>query len=294
MFRVVRSQPTLNRIATDAVFATLSFLRWRPEFPVRHLPRVGFVNRSLPDGRRLSLWSKGDDWVSNQVYWHGALGYEPETSRVFYRLAARARTTVDVGAHVGYYSLLAAHANPRATIFAFEPLQAVHERLVRNARLNGVTNITCVAAAAGRENGTAPFFHVSSLATPCSSSLSYDVVKHNDDITSSTVRVVRLDDFLDEHGVSDVDLVKLDTEGTEADVLEGMARILERCRPTIICEILPETAAAAERIELLLRPLGYRYYLLEPGGPFARDQIRADPTRRSRNYLLSVAPPPTD
>lgn len=290
VLRALRGQPGLNRVATDAAFALLSLFGRKPEIAARHLPRVGLVNRMLPDGQQLRLWSKGDDWVSNQVFWYGALGYEPETSRLFYRMAARARTTIDIGAHVGYYSLLAGHANRHAKVIAFEPLPAVYDRLMRNVRLNGLTNVACVAAAVGRENQTAPFFHVMSLEVPCSSSLSYDVVKHNRDVRSSNVQVVRLDDFLHEHGVANVDIVKLDTEGTEAHVLEGMVRTLERDRPAIICEILPETAGIAERVELLLRPLGYRYYLLTPAGPRATDRIKADLTRRCRNYLLSAEP----
>jgi hypothetical protein len=79
---------------------------------IKHLHRFGIVRSRLPHGRTLRLWSRGDDWIANQVHWRGWDGYEPETLPLFFRLAATARVTLDVGAHVGFFTLLAGHANP--------------------------------------------------------------------------------------------------------------------------------------------------------------------------------------
>jgi hypothetical protein len=42
-----------------------------PEFFIKHLHRIDLVEAKLPNGRILKLKSKGDDWVSNQVFWRG-------------------------------------------------------------------------------------------------------------------------------------------------------------------------------------------------------------------------------
>lgn len=97
---------------------------------MRHLHRLGRVATRLPDGRVLRLWSQADDWVSNQVFWRGWQGYEPETTPLFYRLARRAHVTLDVGAHVGFFSLLAGHANAAGRVFAFEPLEKAFRRFL--------------------------------------------------------------------------------------------------------------------------------------------------------------------
>src|SRR5262245_6348395 len=120
--RRIRGSQPLNMISTSVMATAFAVTRTRSEFVCKHLPRVGTVRRRLPNGGTLSLWSRGDDWVSNQIYWRGWDGYEPETASLFFRLATRAAVTLDVGAYVGYYTLIAAHANPNGVVHVFEPL----------------------------------------------------------------------------------------------------------------------------------------------------------------------------
>ena len=134
------SQP-FNYLATSAVHWLLASTGLQSELIIKRLRRVGMVRRRLPNGRTLRLWSRADDWVSNQIYWRGWSGYEPETVPLFFRLATHARVTLDVGAYVGFYTLLAAHANPTGQVYAFEPLLSVYERLQWNVMLNGLTNV---------------------------------------------------------------------------------------------------------------------------------------------------------
>ena len=106
----------MNWAATTATRWALAATGARSEFVVKHLHKVGTVRARLPNGRALRLWSRGDDWVSNQVYWRGWDGYEPETVPLFWRLAERSAVTLDVGAYVGYFALLAGHANPSGRV----------------------------------------------------------------------------------------------------------------------------------------------------------------------------------
>src|SRR5262249_7372061 len=116
--KAIRGSQPFNRIATSIVRALLRGSGRRSEFVIKHLHRVGPVWARLPNGRTLRLWSRGDDWVSNQVYWRGWDGYDPETIPLFFRMARRAQTILDVGAYVGFYTLLAALANPWAGVYA--------------------------------------------------------------------------------------------------------------------------------------------------------------------------------
>lgn len=265
----------------------MSALGRHSELVIKHLHRVGRVQRKLPNGRTLKLWSRADDWVSNQVYWRGWEGYEPETVPLFFRLAARARVTFDVGAYVGYYSLLAAHANPAGRVYAFEPLLPVYERLRHNVALNGLTNVQCIASAVGAEDGTADFY---STATemPCSSSLSYAFMRSAQRVSRIQVSVLTLDRFICEQQLGRVDLIKIDTESTEPQVLRGLANTLERDRPLIICEVL-QGRGSERPLEELLAPLGYRFYLLTPDGPKVRERIKGHP--EWLNYLFATLDP---
>jgi len=254
----------------------------RHEWAVRHLHRVGSVSAKLPNGRTLRLSSRGDDWVSNQVFWRGWLAHEADTAPVFFRLAERARVTVDVGAYVGYFTVLAAHANPAGRVLAIEPLPPVYARLVRNIRLNRLGNVDCVMAAAGAAEGAASFYY-QAHGLPTSSSLSRAFMAGVENLTVTNVPVVAVDSLLVQRGICLVDLIKIDTESTEPDVLAGMASTLRRDRPAIICEVL-KGRGAEERLNAVMRPLSYRYYLLTPDGPVARGVIEGHP--ECLNYLL--------
>jgi FkbM family methyltransferase len=281
--KALRSSQPLNWLATSSLRAGLNLLSVHPEAVVKHLHRVGPVACRLPNGRTLRFWSRGDDWVSNQVFWRGWHGYEPETVPLFFRLATRANVTIDVGAHVGFYALLAAHANPSGRVVAFEPMPAIHARLARNVRMNGLVNVTCVKSAVGMTEGIADFYHVAS-DIPCSSSLSLEFMASACDVKRQPVSVVALDRFAEREGLGRVDLVKIDTESTEPQVLQGMVQILGRDRPTLVCEVL--RGRGSERsLEEILGPLGYRYYLLTPDGPSPRERIHGHP--QWLNYLFT-------
>jgi FkbM family methyltransferase len=282
LLKHLREVPAVNAPVTHATRATMRALGRESEFAIKHLPHVGTTKMALPGGRRARLWSRGDDWVSNQVFWRGWGGYESEVTPLFWNLASRAGVTLDIGAHVGFYAILAATANPSSVVHAFEPLGPVFERLDRNLRLNRLDNVVAHDEAVGRLDGSAEFFHVPGII-PCSSSLSSAFVIGSPVVETVPVKVVRLDTFAAEHGLDRIDLMKLGTETTEPDVLAGMGQLLGESRPDIICEVLP--TGDGEALTAILEPLDYSFYLLTDKGPLRRERVIAD--ERWSNYLFS-------
>lgn len=274
------SQP-LNFLMTSTVRGLFRATGLRSDAVIKHLHRAGTSRCELPNGRSLKLWSRGDDWVSTQIYWRGLRGYEPETAPLFFRLAEHSRVILDVGAYVGFFTLLAAHANPNGRVFAFEPMPRVYERLRRNVAINRVTNVECIRACVGEETGTAKFYTTSDL--PTSSSLSLEFMKNTENLQQIIVDVVSLDEFVREREIGSVDLIKIDTESTEPQVLTGMLQTLRRDQPIIFCEVL-KGRGSAEAVEGILRPLGYRFYLLTPKGPIVNDHVEGHP--EWLNYLF--------
>lgn len=169
--KAVRGFVPLNHALTSVLRPLGRGRGWHSRALARYLPRVGLVETPLPNGRVLKMWSRGDDEITSAVYWGGWAGHEPETAECFWELAASARVTLDIGAHVGYFGLLAAHANPEGTVHAFEPLPVVHDRLRRNVGLNELANVVSHRCAVGGESGQAQFFHLPDCI-PSSSSLS--------------------------------------------------------------------------------------------------------------------------
>ena len=285
--KTVVTWPPVNSPVTTAVRAALPAGARNRASVARFLPRAGVVEAVVPSGKVLRMWSRGDDDIASTVFWRGWAGHEPETAEPFWKLATSARVTLDVGAHVGYFALLAALANPDGRVYAFEPLGRVRERLHRNVSLNGVENVSIQSVALGSENGTATFFHVED-GIPSSSSLSGEFMRSivdRDRLTNSEVEVTTVDGFVEENGLAGhVDLVKVDTENTEDDVFRGMVQTLERDRPTIVCEVLK--AGTGQAIEAIVAPLRYAFFLLTDRGPVQCDHIQ--PHSAWRN--LSIVP----
>jgi FkbM family methyltransferase len=266
LLKQIRAAVPINHVLTGIA------KRLRPsDWVMMHLPRSGDVAVDLPNGRTLRLWSKGDDGVSTHIYWRGWDAHEPETTGLWWDLCQDASVILDVGAHVGLFSLLAAHANPGAEVHAFEPLPVVLERLRRNIELNDLRNVHVHEVAAGAEHGEASMYYEPGTIPSC----------QLDDTTSGERRLVVKVVPLDALRLPPVDLVKIDTETTEPDVLRGMRGILERDRPTIVCEVLTRGDPAG--LEEVLSPLGYRYFELLPTGPVERSRITPGDYR---NYLF--------
>lgn len=129
---------------------------------------------------------------------------------------------VDVGANIGFYSLLASSVNGRAPVVAFEPHPLGAERLRENAAINGFDNVRVVQAAAGEAAGSA--------------ALTADLADQNRIQTqpalggaSVAVSVVTLDATLADAAIDPaaVAVVKVDTEGFELNVLAGASGLLD-------------------------------------------------------------------
>lgn len=263
--RGFRDVAVINRAAT---IVGRRITRGRPpEWLLSHLPRLGEVRLAVPGGRDIRLWSNGDDWVSSRVWWLGIDGYEPESVRPFLRFAATARTILDVGAYVGYYSLVAKAVNPGARVLAFEPHPALVARIGRNLTLNPELEITVLPVAVSDRVGPVSF-HLGGGGLPSSSGLDDALAGiHHSMRTSATT----LDEIVERWGLDDVDLVKIDVEGHEPAALAGAETLLRSQRPVVQYETT-QSWGTAEAIGELIGDLGYRCFVLTPDGP--RDEGR--------------------
>jgi FkbM family methyltransferase len=258
----------------------------RHHVPVRgEVPVVSNV-----DGRPLRLWAGDDpDWLTVKLARNGLDIYEPETMRVFRALAAVSEVTIDVGAHIGTFSLTAARVNPDGQVVAFEPVPKIFDRLERNLELNEAHNVLAVNAAAGNRDDRALMVYASARIDSDSSQFASHRHAFRPGPWSCCVTpVLTIDEFVDWRGVQRVDLVKIDVEKAELNVLEGMTRVLKESRPDIICEVFPPEwagPAAGEALQELLAPAGYTFYKLTENGPLRQEQIEGD--HKNLNYLFT-------
>ena len=153
--------------------------------------------------------------------------YEPETTNTILESLRPGMTFVDLGAHIGYYTVLAAKAvSPTGHVYGFEPVESTCEILRSNITLNRVDGTTTIVPKAIWERSGLVRLHIS----PESSVSSRIRVGGNILGTQSCAEIeaVSLDDFFREEGWPTVHLVKMDIEGAELRALQGMRELGSR------------------------------------------------------------------
>jgi FkbM family methyltransferase len=188
--------------------------------------------------------------------------YEPETARLIVESLAPGDTFIDIGAHIGFFTVLAGRrVGSTGRVIAFEPGPATRARLHANVQHNRLANVTIRDEALSDEPGRHSFSvgpsDDSGLATLRGGSVAGPTV----DVTCA-----RFDDVIppDVHVAG----IKIDVEGAEARVLAGMERCLRAHRPWMVLEVTdaylqPMGNRAAEMIEWLAS-LGYTGYAIGP------------------------------
>jgi FkbM family methyltransferase len=170
--------------------------------------------------------------------------YEPEQTAHFLRWVRPGATVIDIGAHVGYYTLLASMlAGETGSVWAFEPEPTNAAFLRRHTYLNNCRNVHVEELAVSNSDGNARFLCGKGSGTG-----------HLDQTGDMEVRTVRLTEFCAERGISPSAL-KIDVEGAEAAVLEGAKELILKSRPVIFLST-HGPAAHAHCLEWL-RAAGY-------------------------------------
>jgi FkbM family methyltransferase len=156
---------------------------------------------------------------------------------------------VDIGAHVGSFTIWAATRAPQARCLAVEPNPETYKRLVANIRDNGLQDrVTTVNAAVGVESGTGRLELVEhSLGTRLARTGEGEVA----------VRVESLSSLLAAAGMTDVDVLKVDCEGMEYDLFGAMTAERFQSIGVIACEYHPELGHAVAELDALLHGAGF-------------------------------------
>ncbi len=148
-------------------------------------------------------------------------------------------TFVDIGAHVGWYSLKAAKVlGPNGRVIAIEPNPETLVKLRANITASKRDGMILVAPVACSDSESRLKFYASSRVNTGESSLSAKNASLEGPVTSYEVQARRLDDILSDAGVRRVDAIKLDVEGAELFVLKGGAATLNRFKPVIVVELI--------------------------------------------------------
>ncbi len=189
--------------------------------------------------------------------------HEPEIVGFFSGLCQPGMRVLDIGAHIGYFTLLSSvKVGAEGRVLTFEPNPVNYRKITTMVGLNSLKNVTVLPNAASDCECTVSF------AVESTGQMGHITESQQGGEQTVTVQAVRVDDAVQRSGLDRVDLIKLDVEGAEPKALAGMEGILRRWGPTVVCEWHP--AAAGRDYAATFARLGYSYRLLEPegDGPF--------------------------
>lgn len=191
------------------------------------------------------------EWEPTETYWIG-------------RMLEPGDTFVDVGANVGYFTLLAGSiVGDEGHVYSFEPDPIAFSYLEKNVRLNGLENVTLVQKAASNERGTLQLF------IAAENKGDHRIYQTEEGRSAIDVEAISLDEYFAD-AMGSLDVVKIDTQGAEGVILDGMTKTLAAHPDLIIAlEFWPAAFARmgyeAEAIVEMLRANDFYFFDMGPG-----------------------------
>jgi FkbM family methyltransferase len=204
-----------------------------------------------------------NDRIQRQM-WAGT--YEPHVRACFDALLEPGHTYFDLGAHIGYHAVAAAHlVGDMGRVFAFEADPVIFERLARN--LGQFSWARATNAAVWDHSGTLTF-----TRSPVAEESGWGTLSEVRDFAKGDhveVPAISIDDWCRDARVARWDAMKLDAEGSEFAVLEGAKNSLEEFQPVMMIEIngilLAQAGISSAQVADFLAARAYRLFALSYG-----------------------------
>lgn len=225
------------------------------------LPPSGTITIKSDSGP-IKIATNQTSYITQLLYWKGYKNFEYST--IFESLSKNVNSFLDIGSNIGYYSLLAAKVNANMSIYAFEPAKGPKHFLKKNIKINNFeAQITAVDLALSNNNGMIDFYEVDNLKY---SYLKFNLAGEGNagtktksrNFIKNKVNTESLDNFVNSKKINAIDLIKLDTEGTEVDILKSGIECIKKFQPIVISETLFNTT---ERdLEHFFNALDYQFF----------------------------------
>ena len=206
-----------------------------------------------------------DDSIGRVLAISGA--WEPNLTAAFVRLLSPGDVCVDIGAHIGYYTLLASRLVGRdGHVYAFEPSPVNYRSLSANLARNGVANVTALQVAVGATSKRADLYEGPGTNTGGATlSPLLGGRRGNQPIVEVEVRAVA--DSIPEAEWPRIRVVKIDVEGYEVEVLRGLDPVFARTGSlAVFLEVNPKwIPEIPQHVEAFCRDQGFKARRLRTG-----------------------------
>ncbi len=240
--------------------------------------------------RRVLNWSSGDsnpvvriggplggqsmrvNWALHKTYVFGT--HEPSVVHGLEELVQPGWTAIDVGANIGYFTLLMANrVGPQGKVIAFEPLAENFSILQENIKLNSHPNVVVENLALMSRTERIELRSATPGAITWVASVRVD---QNSAVESESVEAISLDEYVQKKGIAKVDFLKIDVEGAEASVLDGATSVLNRDKPILLIE-LHELYRFKDKHPAILKLRDQNYQVRSLGMRLWQEHVIAEP-----------------
>jgi len=225
------------------------------------LPPSGLITIRNSTGKKLWMNTNQTNYLTHLVFWNGYKNFE--YTDIFIELIKKIDVFYDIGANIGYYSLLAAMENNQIQVVGFEPASGPLFYFRKNVQMNNFKNIQIEPVALSHKEGEITFYEIKNKK--------YTYLEHNlagegnaggmvsgRNFVPIHVTSTTLDKYAQENKQEKIDLIKMDTEGTEHLILQQASHVLTSMQPIIICETLFDKIES--KLETILKSYGYEFY----------------------------------
>src|SRR5580704_6835705 len=207
---------------------------------------------------------RGRRWIPESAIHRCWMGwYERDKQHLVANEVLRGSTFYDIGANVGFYTLLASACVGAGRVVAFEPLPRNLKYLRRHVELNRINNVTVLDVAVSDKNQV---LHFHAEKTGFMGRLS-------DDDSELPVESISLDALIGDGKIPPPDYIKMDIEGAELLALRGAEQVLRMRRPTIF--LATHVYDVDRQCCEFLESLGYEIRRLSPSTPNGLGEVLA-------------------
>ncbi len=256
LFYKILYNPFVNSIIRNVLYPFRSVLPFSIKIPIN-----GVVTIPISETKSIKVTTNETSYINRIMFWEGVDSFE--YTPLFKKIAPSLDCFVDIGANIGYYSLLACALNPNVIVYSFEPSYGPKHFLRLNKELNKFDNLLIQEVALSNSKGTIDFFEefnpkYSYLEHHLGGVGSLEIQQNNFPVRKTTVETTTFDTFVAEQNISNIDLVKIDTEATEHIILQGSSNVISQIRPIFIIEVLFDLIE--QQLQDLFNQHSYRFF----------------------------------
>lgn len=200
--------------------------------------------------------------LSLPLYIFDTGSYEENETKIIMECVKENDTILDIGANIGIYTILLNKYKNCAT-YSFEPIKYTFNLLKKNIKVNNV-NAKIYNVGLSDKNKVEKFYF---NRKEIGASSMRDIRKDKENTSILKCNVMKLDDFIEKEGITNIDFIKIDIEGAELFALMGGGMNIKKHKPIIFCEMLRKWTKKFDYhpndIINLLKSFGYVSYAIK-------------------------------